>query len=371
MAAPMSLVSFKIKLAAVLLTFASGTAVANIGSVTEHHGPPAQLERDKTKLSASQGTGVQMDDVISTANSKIKLTFDDNTDVSLTEQSRLVIDDFVYDPGSGTGRLAATVAMGTVRYTSGAVAKNSRENVRLRTPTATISVRGTDFTMTVDEIGRSLVILLPSCPDDAKDEAECFVGEIMVENAAGQVLLNQAYQATVVNSRSAAPSQPRIIDLDGRVINNELIITPPRDTSGAYIQQAGADNENMLNTDLLEFEDLGVDYLNEQLLVYAELDIEFLGVGFLENYFTLIGNELDADALELDPVLPGIKQHSWVQYAYNEQDIFVRSEQPPHIAEVSNRRDTYGEATIIQDGLRADWSYNDGGDVVINITQTQ
>lgn len=353
------------------LVFTGSSVAASIGSVTEHQGPPAQLERDKEKLDAAQGTEVQMNDTISTARSKMKLTFDDNTDVSLTEQSRLVIDDFVYDPDSGTGRLAATVAMGTVRYASGAVAKNSRENVRLRTPTATISVRGTDFTMTVDEIGQSLIILLPTCPEDAKDEAECWTGEILVENDAGQVLLNQAYQATVVNSRSAAPSKPRVLDLNGRGIDNELIISPPRDTSGAYIQQAGADEENMLNVDLLEFEDLNVDFLNEELLAYAELDIDFLGLDFLENYFALIGNELDVDALDTDPVLPGIKQHSWVQYAYNEQDIFVRSERPPHIAEVSNRRDTYGEATIIQDGLKADWAYNDGGDVFINITQTQ
>lgn len=361
----------KISLAALGLVFASSSVFASIGSVTEHEGPPALLERDKTKIEASQGTDVQMNDVITTARSKMKLTFDDDTDVSLTEQSRLVIDDFVYYPNSGAGRLAATVAMGTVRYASGAVAKNSRENVRLRTPTATISVRGTDFTMTVDEIGRSLIILLPTCPDDAKDEAECWTGEIMVENDAGQVILNQAYQATVVNSRSTAPSQPKILDLDGRGIDNELIISPPRDTSGAYIQQANTDEENMLNIDLLEFEDLNVDFLNEELLAYAELDLEFLDLEFLQNFFSLVGNELDVDALELDPVLPGIKEHVWVQYAYNEQDIFVRSERPPHIAEVLNRRDTYGEATIVQDGLVADWAYNDGGDVFITITQTQ
>lgn len=361
----------KIALAALGLVFASSSVLASIGTVTEHQGPPAQLQRDSEKLTARQGTGVEMNDTITTARSKMKLTFDDDTDVSLTEQSKLVIDDFVYDPNSGVGRLAATVAMGTVRYASGAVAHNNRENVRLRTPTATISVRGTDFTMTVDEIGRSLIILLPTCPDDAQDEAECWTGEIMVENDAGQVILNQAYQATLVNSRNAAPTQPRILDLDGRGIDNELIISPPRDTTGAYIQQAGADGENLLDIDLLEFEDLNVDFLNEQMLAFAELDIEFLGLDFLENYFALIGNELDVDALDLDPVLPGIKQHSWVQYAYNEQDIFIRSERPPHIAEILNLRDTYGEATIIQDGLVADWAYNDGGDVVINITQTQ
>jgi hypothetical protein len=125
---------------AIGLVLTSHIALAQIGSVTEHYGPPAVLERNKSKLEASKGTGVQMNDTISTADSKMELTFDDKTEVKLTEQSQLVIDDFVYDPKSGAGQLAATAAMGTVRYASGNVAANNRENVRLRTPTATISV---------------------------------------------------------------------------------------------------------------------------------------------------------------------------------------------------------------------------------------
>lgn len=361
----------KIILSTLVLICASTSVFASIGAVTEHEGPPALLERDNERLEAAQGTDVEMNDTISTARSKMKLTFEDDTVVSLTEQSKLVIDDFVYDPNNGIGRLAASVAMGTVRYASGAVAHNNRENVRIRTPTATISVRGTDFTMTVDEIGRSLVILLPTCPDDSIDEDECWTGEIMVENEAGQVILNQAYQATVVNSANSAPSNPRILNLNNRGIDNELIISPPRDVNGIYIQQAEDNGENMLDIDLLEFEDLNQDFLQEDLFKFAELDIEFLGLDFLNDYFALVGNELDADALEQDPVLPGIKEHVWVQYAYNEQDIFVRSERPPHIVEILNMRDTYGEATIIQDGLKADWQYNNGGDVFITIVQTQ
>lgn len=373
MVAPMSLIYYRTKVLFLTLglIFFSSSVLASIGSVTEHQGPPGVLERNKSKLEVEKGTDLEMNDKIETAKSKMKLTFDDDTVVSLTEQSKLVIDDFVYDPNTSTGRLAMNVAMGTVRYASGAVAHNSRENVRLRTPTATISVRGTDFTMTVDEIGRSLVILLPTCPENAKDEAECWVGEIAVSNDAGQVILNQAFQATLVNSLSSPPTQPKLLDLDGRGIDNELIISPPRDASGAYIDQANAEDDNPLNVDLLDFQELNVNFLQEELLKFAELDLDFLGLNFLEDMFAVFGNELDVDMLEDDPVLPGIKQHIWVQYAYNEQEIFVRSERPPHIVELLNVRNTYGAATIIQDGVKAEYQYNDGGDVVINIVQTQ
>ncbi len=53
--------------------------------------------------------------------------------------------------------------MGTIRYTSGQIAKNNPQQVNVKTPTASIAVRGTDFTMTVDEAGQSLVVLVPSC----------------------------------------------------------------------------------------------------------------------------------------------------------------------------------------------------------------
>jgi hypothetical protein len=99
---------------------------------------------------------------------KVGITFEDDTRVQVNENSRLVIDDFVYDPKTKAGKLGAKIALGTVRYASGQIAKNSPQNVALNTPTATISVRGTDFTASVDELGQSTVILLPSCPTDRK-----------------------------------------------------------------------------------------------------------------------------------------------------------------------------------------------------------
>ena len=89
-------------------------------------------------------------------------------------------------------------SLGTVRYASGQIAKNSKQNVKIKTPTATIGVRGTDFSMTIDEIGSSTIILLPSCDTSGN----CYVGEIDVTSDAGQVIMNQAFQATVVETPS-------------------------------------------------------------------------------------------------------------------------------------------------------------------------
>ena len=354
-----------------VLLLAPLTAFAKVGEVTEQIGQDASISRDKDTIVVGKGTGINMNDTITTSKAKLNLTFEDNTKVAMTQQSKLVIDDFVYDPNSGTGTLAMNVAMGTVRYASGAISKNSRENVRLRTPTATISVRGTDFTMTVDEIGRSLVILLPSCPDPNKPE-ECFTGEIEVSTDVGMVLLNQAFQATVVASASNPPTTPRIISTLEINIDNMLIISPPKELPGgmAYIDQADTKGD-ALDQDALLFEELITEYLEEDQLSYNQLDINFLDIEYLDNILDLT-NMLAGDELGIDPVLPNINQFkSYIQYNYNEEQIFLYAERPPHIVQVTLERHTYGYVNISQDGIIAPLQINDGGsDVIINITQS-
>jgi hypothetical protein len=297
----MPLTSYKTNLFAtilgVLVYLAPLSVFASVGTVTEQVGQDASIARNKDTIVVGKGTGINMNDVITTSKAKLGLTFEDNTKVAITPQSKLVIDDFVYDANSNTGKLAMNVAMGTVRYASGAIAKNSRENVRLRTPTATISVRGTDFTMTVDEIGRSLVILLPTCPDPDKPE-ECFTGEIEVSTDVGMVILNQAFQATVVASASRAPTAPKLISTLEANIDNLLIISPPPELPGgmAYIDQADG-RFAALDEDALLYEELIKDMLsNADELNYSELDVNRLDVEFLDNILDLT-NMLKDDAL--------------------------------------------------------------------------
>jgi hypothetical protein len=82
-------------------------------------------------------------DEVKTLRGKAGITFADNTQVQVNENSRLVIDDFVYDSKSSKGgKLAVNIASGTVRYASGQIAKNSPQSVSVNTPTATIVLGG-------------------------------------------------------------------------------------------------------------------------------------------------------------------------------------------------------------------------------------
>jgi len=222
----------------------------------------------------------------------------------------LVIDDFVYDPKKpAAGKLALNMASGTVRYASGAIAKNDPSRVALNTPTATIAVRGTDFSATVDELGRSTIILLPSCPAGFKDvERDCKVGSIEVITDVGKVLLDQAFQATKVESRGLMPLKPVILKIGEDAINNMLIVSPPR-------QLERNNNQTQLRVEALGA--LDVDFLKENGLVNVfdlqekeifkdTLSRNFLDQNFLANVLDIINAQMAAQLDLLNSTKSGL-----------------------------------------------------------------
>lgn len=212
--------------------------LANIGSVTEHSGL-ATIKRGKETITVSKGTVVEQNDKVETKNGKVKIVFKDDTQVSVTEHSSLIIDDFVYDPNTKAGKLGLKAAAGTVRYVSGAIAKDPKA-VNIKTPTAAIAVRGTDFVMSVNETGGSMVILMPTCDweTSAVKGLVCGSGAIDVESGPNQVKLTRPYQATLVESAGQPPTPPITVNLFNTPVGNNLQITPPRTMTGAGLVAA-------------------------------------------------------------------------------------------------------------------------------------
>ena len=139
------------------------TSETSVGAIGQIKGSGV-LERGKdVVIDGDVGVAVQSMDEAVTANGTMRINFIDDTRVELTEQSRLVIDEFIYDPSQDIGSLSIKASLGTVRYASGQIAKKYKQNVKISTPSATIGVRGTDFVMIVDEFGGSMITLLPSC----------------------------------------------------------------------------------------------------------------------------------------------------------------------------------------------------------------
>jgi len=259
-----------ILLVVVTITRAYG-AEPEIGFVTELDGI-GQIKRENETVGNSTGTSIQQMDEASTKKGRMRIDFVDETRLDVVDHSKIIIDEFVYDPTTGKGSLDIRASLGAVRYASGQIAKTSRQKVRLRTPTATISVRGTDFSMVVNEIGESYVTLLPSCDTDG----DCITGEIKVENNGGYVIMNQAFQMTRVESYDQRPTRPVVVDLTEPQITGMLIFrrTDPIDEINMKMLIESRREAGILEYDFLEFDDLEEDALVDSIkdIWVTELD---------------------------------------------------------------------------------------------------
>jgi len=346
---------------------AAQAPAASIGDISELTGT-AEVIRDQPYGAELDFSIQQMDDVRTTVG-RIAITFLDDSIVKLTEHSKLVITEYIYDPDPSKGKMAMKFANGTTRFISSKLGKIDKKNIRLSTPTADIAIRGTDFTCTVDELGRSLIILLP----DANGLSS---GEILVTTAAGAVTLNKPYEATTVDLWENSPSSPVILDLTLDIIDNMLIVAPPDEKNLSTEQSTAsvADSGAILDIDYLEFNELQQDYLAEDALEFTELDINFLDVNFFEDLLAIIEevDQLSADNLSTGALVQGTDigqdlETQIITILQGEQIAFQRK--VIQNAQLTVDASQGYTVILIQDGKYQQIVVNGGGNSTITITQ--
>ena len=281
----------------IVLTIVSISAIGSvyadsIGDIIESTGL-GSLTRNNETIQSAVNTKVNLYDRAETTNGRMLIEFLDKAELALTEHTRVLIDEVIYDPNPDKSKMVMKMAFGTARFASGGGI--SKQNIDISTPTAQIAVRGTNFTTTIDELGRSLVILLP---DEYGDPS----GIIIVSNQAGEVTLDQAYAATMVSSLDSKPTQSVVINgITPAIIDNMFIVNPPQEIRQEIEEGLNENHDSgILDVDFLEFNELEADALKdtEVNLEYSELDIDFLEADFLRDLLDVI-EELEATTVKL------------------------------------------------------------------------
>jgi hypothetical protein len=143
--------------------------------------------------------------------------------------------------------------------------------------------------MTVNEIGGSTIVLLPSC----NGNGQCYVGEIEVQTDAGFVIMNQAFQATQVDTMESKPMKPVLLNLDEDMINNLLIVAQPKEIEDQVEEEKKLKQvANALDIDFLKFDDLEVDLLETEEEEFTGLDVDFLDQDFLVDILAQLNKQL-------------------------------------------------------------------------------
>ena len=354
-----------------LLIFLPIAANAQIGSISELRGIGEVLRQDsEDSLEAELELSIASMDNVRTGNGRLSVTFLDDSTVSLTERSSIVIDDFVFDPDPSRSRLALNMASGTARFLTGALGRINRENINIRTPVATIAIRGTDFTTHVSEIGETMVILLP----DENGESS---GEIVVTSMAGEVVMNEPWQATAVTVSETPPTPPVLLQgLTMNFLNNLLIVNPPDEIQEAVDEQSGTAT-NILDVDLLEEDALEDNELEEDALEedMGRLDIDLLAADFLGDLLVQVSESrkqakvYEMDGVEIEGVIPGFDQQLQV-YTFTDGPslFFVRNVENTIDLEL-DKASPY-KIDIMTAGVKIQAEVNGGGDNAIYINQS-
>lgn len=136
----------------------AGPATSSIGMVERvvvwgYGTPPQRATRDLFVR-----TAVVEDEQIETPrDGAVHLVFADGTSFRLGSQSKAMLDRFVYDPSRARGQMSLDLGVGAFRFISG---RMDKRDYSLRTPTATIGLRGTDFIVDVLADGTTYVTVL-------------------------------------------------------------------------------------------------------------------------------------------------------------------------------------------------------------------
>ncbi|MCY6382873.1 FecR family protein [Hoeflea prorocentri] len=168
-----------------------------------------QVERQKgtasrsaanTTVDLAQGSQVFVGDEISTGpGARLLIVFDDESKLTMGENARVTIDQFVYAP-AGSSSQALEIAVGVFRFVSGQISKASPSDVAISTSVATIGIRGTVF------LGGELTVGMPA--GQSHYGFQINEGAIEVISPGGSVVLDEAGEGTFLPLNQVAAPTP-------------------------------------------------------------------------------------------------------------------------------------------------------------------
>lgn len=194
----------------------------------------AELESEKRRL--SKGAKVHQDEILITgakASAEIKLL--DETKLAVGPSSRLVLDKFVYDGSAPPQSISITLAKGAFRFITGATDKAAYE---IKTPTATMGVRGTVFDVFVADNGESIVLLHEGSVEVCTRPSNCkrhnVVGKIIHVGLGGVLSDPMNWHRSLLGGVALAKAFP--------FVGRRLAIDPVRRLSQRILQKGRVDN---------------------------------------------------------------------------------------------------------------------------------
>jgi hypothetical protein len=180
---------------------AQASLAAEVGTVAALQGD-AHVERGGAVLSAGVGTPVEQGDVLVTGEGgKLRVVFQDDSVLTLSENSRVVVEDSVFEPAGRTARSLFGLLKGKLNAAVSEYYRLRGNAYEVRTETAVAGVRGTEFAVAFD-------------PASERTEVVSIEGTVQVHSLRdpqAPAVLVRAREVTVVEP-VGGPAAPRRLD---------------------------------------------------------------------------------------------------------------------------------------------------------------
>lgn len=190
--------------AALLLPGGKAAAEPQIGAVAqqEYLGAIGTRASGEARDLVYNETVYASERVDTRANGATNLVFLDRTNLYVGANSSVVLDKFVYDPGSRQGDVAISFAKGAFRFVTGQI--KNKDKVSLKTPTASMVIRGTVLVLFVLADGTSEV----NVESGAVDVFVCKADRPVRVNVGRSLLISSSCEATPGAARTLDDSNP-------------------------------------------------------------------------------------------------------------------------------------------------------------------
>lgn len=159
----------------------TATDESPVGAVEEVKGNATVTRADGTVETITIGTPIYQGDIVETdAKGAVNITFIDETTMAVSENARLAVKEYTFDPETENGTTNFSMLRGLFVFTSGLIGRDDPDDVKIETPVGSIGIRGTIIAGQIDPSGESNISVLE--------------GAIVVKNGAMETTLSEQFE---------------------------------------------------------------------------------------------------------------------------------------------------------------------------------
>jgi hypothetical protein len=182
-----------------------------------------------TRTLAVGANVVYKEKVVTSAEGSTQIMFPDQSTLNVGRNSSIVIDEFVYDPAAGTGKMVASVSKGVLRFVGGQISHTA--GVTINTPVGTLGIRG-GVASIVYPLTPAFIASDPKLANAKGELVICHVGSCVIKNNWGTVTLLPGFATYVTGPNDPIPEPFRIPDTSLQIVMTTLT-SKPGQTGGA------------------------------------------------------------------------------------------------------------------------------------------